>query len=155
VEGLTVLIAETKAGGRSFAALYGAVGTPVSAMRLVDLGKPADSTSLSLGIDNDISLGFDNDIAALTLVVPAPSVTRVRIQAGIVSEGQPIMADVPASAGPHRPWTAARVTEWREGGTGRGPATDRRAGKRVQDRPTAMELAKAAMPQKDGSQRAG
>jgi hypothetical protein len=91
VEGLTLLVAETQADGGSFVALYGLIGTPVRAMRLVDLGKPTDASSLSMGIDNDI--------AAVALVVPAPNVTRVAIKASVDSQGEPVMVDVPIRDG--------------------------------------------------------
>lgn len=91
VEGLVLLVAETQDEGGSFVALYGRVGTPVKAMRFVDLGKPTDASSLSLGIDNDI--------AAMALVVPAPNVTRVAIKAAVDSQGEPVMVDVPIRDG--------------------------------------------------------
>jgi hypothetical protein len=90
-EDLTLFVAETKAEGGSFIALYGRTGTPVRAMRLVDLGKPTDASSLSLGIDNTI--------AAVAVVVPAPNVTRVAIKAGLDAQGQPVMVDVPIRDG--------------------------------------------------------
>jgi hypothetical protein len=69
VQGVDLLIAVTKHDGTSFAALYGRTGTPVPAMRLVDLGQPVDSSSLSLGIDNDV--------ARLAFIVPSPSADRL------------------------------------------------------------------------------
>ncbi|MEU4288574.1 hypothetical protein AB0E63_10150 [Kribbella sp. NPDC026596] len=91
VEGLTLFVAETKSGKGSFVAVYGRTGTPVQSMRLVDLGKPPDATTLSLGIDNAV--------AKVALVVPAPTVTRVAIKAGVDAAGQPVMVEVPIRDG--------------------------------------------------------
>ncbi|TCC55309.1 hypothetical protein E0H73_35860 [Kribbella pittospori] len=91
VEGLTLLVAETPAHDGSHVALYGRAGTPVPAMRIVDLGKPTNASSISLGIDNTI--------AAMALVVPAPNVTRVAIKSGVGPGGAPIMVDVPIRDG--------------------------------------------------------
>jgi hypothetical protein len=91
VEGLTLFVAETRAGDGSFVALYGRAGTPVRELRLVELGKPTNASSISLGISNAI--------AAIAIVVPAPDVTRVAIKSGVDAEGQPIMVDVPIRDG--------------------------------------------------------
>jgi hypothetical protein len=88
VEGVTLVVAETKAGAGSFVAVYGRSGTPVRAMRVVDLGRPTSVASLSLGIDN----------AAVALVVPAPRVTRA-IKTGVDTQGQPVMVEVPIRDG--------------------------------------------------------
>lgn len=91
VEGLTLIVAETRREQGSFVALYGRSGTPVGALRLVELGKPTNTSSLSLGIDNAVG--------AMAFVVPAPNVTRVAIKSGVDADGQPVMVDVPVRDG--------------------------------------------------------
>ena len=91
VEGLTLLVVETRADSRSFVALYGSTGTAVRVMRLVELGTPVDAWALSLGIDNDI--------ASVAFVVPAPTVTRVAIRPGLDPEGRSVYAEVPIRDG--------------------------------------------------------
>ncbi|MFI7063159.1 hypothetical protein ACIBL3_19405 [Kribbella sp. NPDC050124] len=91
VEGLTLVVVETRSNSESFVALYGRTGTSVQSLRLVELGRPVDRWSLSLGVDNEI--------AAVDFVVPAPTVTRVAIRTGAEPDGQPISVDVPIRDG--------------------------------------------------------